>query len=81
MAVLDLGSRTRAPTRLPGSPTPRLPSGADHAPTVKVRERLTAENRWADCGEEILAMAERRNEATDESLLMWAGYLVALGRR
>jgi SAM-dependent methyltransferase len=50
-----------------------------YGPTVKARERLTAEGRWQECRREILAMAERRNEATDGSLLMWAEYLVAVG--
>ncbi|HVF79273.1 MAG TPA: hypothetical protein VNA28_13330 [Solirubrobacteraceae bacterium] len=30
---------------------------------------------------EILANVERRNEATDGSLLMYAEYLVAIGRK
>jgi SAM-dependent methyltransferase len=50
-------------------------------PTVKARERLTAEGRWQDCRAEIVAMAERRNEATDGSLLMHAEYLIAIGRK
>lgn len=52
-----------------------------YGPTVKARERLTAEGRWEECRGEILAMTERRNEATDGSLLMWAEYLVAVGRK
>jgi SAM-dependent methyltransferase len=52
-----------------------------YGPTVKARERLTAEARWEECRREILAMAERRNEATDGSLLMSAEYLVAVGHR
>jgi SAM-dependent methyltransferase len=51
-----------------------------YGPTVKARERLTAEVRWEECRGEILALAERRNEATDGSLLMNAEYLVAVGR-
>jgi SAM-dependent methyltransferase len=50
-----------------------------YGPTVKARERLTAEGRWDECHREILAMAERRNEATDGSLLMYAEYLIAVG--
>ena len=50
-----------------------------YGPTVKARERLSAEGRWEACRDEIHAMAERRNEATDGSLLMQAEYLVALG--
>jgi SAM-dependent methyltransferase len=52
-----------------------------YGPTVKARERLTAEGRWEECRGEILAMAERRNEATDGSLLMSAEYLVTIGRK
>jgi SAM-dependent methyltransferase len=52
-----------------------------YGPTVKARERLTAEGRWEECRGEILAMAARRNEATDGSLLMSAEYLVAVGRK
>jgi len=47
-----------------------------YGPTLKARERLTAEGAWEDCRNEILAMVERRNEATDGSLLMQAEYLV-----
>jgi len=52
-----------------------------YGPLLKARERLTAEGRWEECRGEILAMAERRNEATDGSLLMHAEYLVAAGRK
>jgi SAM-dependent methyltransferase len=52
-----------------------------YGPTLKARERLTAEGRWEECRAEILAMAERRNEATDGSLLMFSEYLVAVGRK
>jgi len=48
---------------------------------VKARERLTAEGTWHECRSEILAMAERRNEATDGTLLMHAEYLVAVGSK
>jgi len=45
-----------------------------YGPTLKARERLTAEGRWEDCRSEIVEMAGRRNEATDGSLLMnWEG--------
>ena len=50
-----------------------------YGPTLKARERLTAEGGWEACRSEILAMVERRNEATDGSLLMHAEYLVAVG--
>ena len=52
-----------------------------YGPTVKARERLSAEGRWEACREEIYAMAERRNEARDGSLLMQAEYLITLGSR
>jgi hypothetical protein len=52
-----------------------------YGPTVKARERLTAEGRWAACRAEILEMAERRSEATDGGLLLNAEYLVVIGRK
>jgi SAM-dependent methyltransferase len=52
-----------------------------YGPTVKARERLTGEGRWQACREEIVAMAERRNEATDGRLLMPSEYLVAVVHR
>lgn len=52
-----------------------------YGPTLKARERLTAEGGWEDCREEIVAMAERHNEATDGSLLMFAEYLVTVGHK
>ncbi len=52
-----------------------------YGPTLKARERLTAEGRWEECRGELLAMAERRNEATDGGLLMHAEYLVAVGHK
>jgi SAM-dependent methyltransferase len=50
-----------------------------YGPTVKARERLTAEGRWDDCRRELVDMMERRNEATDGRLLVHAEYLVVLG--
>jgi SAM-dependent methyltransferase len=50
-----------------------------YGPTVKARERLSADGRWEDCRGEILAMANRRNQAHDGSLLMNAEYLIAIG--
>jgi SAM-dependent methyltransferase len=52
-----------------------------YGPTLKARERLSGEGRWEECRGEILAMAERRNEATDGGLLMHAEYLIAIGRK
>jgi SAM-dependent methyltransferase len=54
---------------------------ANYGPTLKARERLTAEGRWGDCREEIRAMAERHNKATDGGLLMQAEYLIATGTK
>jgi hypothetical protein len=52
-----------------------------YGPTLKARERLTAEGRWEECRDEIHAMAERRNEATGEGLLMQAEYLITRGSK
>ena len=52
----------------------------NYGPTLKARERLAAEGRWERMPREIVAMAERRNEASDGRLLMQAEYLVAVGR-
>jgi SAM-dependent methyltransferase len=52
-----------------------------YGPTLKARERLTPEGRWEECRREIVAMAERRNEATDGRLLMPSEYLVAVVHR
>jgi SAM-dependent methyltransferase len=51
-----------------------------YGPTLKASERLEGEGRWEECRGEIVAMAERRNAASDGSLLLWAEYLVAIGR-
>jgi hypothetical protein len=53
----------------------------NYGPTLKARERLSAQGRWDECREEIRAMVERRNEAIDGSLLMQAEYLVAVGAK
>jgi hypothetical protein len=53
----------------------------NYGPTVKARERLSAEGRWEECRAEILAMAERRNEDPAAGLLMRAEYLVVVGHR
>jgi SAM-dependent methyltransferase len=52
----------------------------NYGPTLKARERLTAEGRWADCRAELVALAERHNRATDGRLHMEAEYLVAVAR-
>ena len=36
---------------------------------------------WEDCRNEILAMIERRNDASDGSLLLNAEYLITVGRK
>ena len=52
-----------------------------YGPTVKARHRLGGEGRWADCRAEMVALAERRNEATDGSLHMEAEYLITIGHK
>src|SRR5215207_491943 len=52
-----------------------------YGPTVKARERLSAEGRWEECRREMLAIAAAYNEATDGSLLMQAEYLVVTADR
>jgi SAM-dependent methyltransferase len=53
----------------------------NYGPTLKARQRLEAEGTWDACRAEILALAERRNDATDGSLLMRAEYLITIGRK
>jgi SAM-dependent methyltransferase len=53
----------------------------NYGPTVKARQRLEAEGRWEECRREIVALAERNNEAADGSLLIQAEYLVAVGTK
>jgi len=53
----------------------------NYGPTLKARARLEAEGRWAECREEIAALAERHGVADDGGLLMQAEYLVAAGRK
>jgi SAM-dependent methyltransferase len=52
-----------------------------YGPTLKARERLTGEGSWDDCRAEIVAMAERRGEATDGGLVLASEYLVVSGRK
>ena len=52
-----------------------------YGPTVKARQKLTGEGRWQECRADILALAQRRNEATDGSLHMEAEYLIAIGHK
>ena len=51
-----------------------------YGPTLKARERLTAEGTWDACRAKIVELAERRNAATDGTLLMLAEYLVVVGK-
>jgi hypothetical protein len=52
-----------------------------YGPTVKARAKLSGEGRWEECRAEILALAERRNEALDGSLHMEAEYLITIGHK
>jgi SAM-dependent methyltransferase len=52
-----------------------------YGPTIKARERLTSEGRWDECRYELVEMMERRNEATDGTLLVPAEYLIAILRK
>ena len=52
-----------------------------YGPTVKARERLTAEGRWDACRAEVVALAERRNEAGNGALLLQAEYLITVGHK
>ena len=52
-----------------------------YGPTVKARQRLSAEGRGEECRAEIVALAERRNEATDGSLHMEAEYLITIAHK
>jgi hypothetical protein len=52
-----------------------------HGPTLKARERLEGEGRWAELREELHELAERRNEAIDGRVLIHAEYLVTMGRK
>ena len=53
----------------------------NYGPTVKARERLTAQGRWDECRAEIVEMMERRNVATDGSLEVASEYLIAVARK
>ena len=51
-----------------------------YGPTLKARERLTAEGRWDACRADMVDLAERFNVATDGTLAMEAEYLVTIAR-
>ena len=66
------------------SSRPRPGSRSWRPPTARPSRRaseLTAEGRWEDCRADMLALAERRNEATDGSLHMEAEYLITIGHK
>ena len=52
-----------------------------YGPMLKARERLTSEGSWEQCRSEIVALAERRNQAADDALELRSEYLVAVGRK
>jgi len=52
-----------------------------YGPTLKAREKLTAEGLWEQCRAELVAMVKRRNKATDGTLLMPTEYMVAIGTK
>jgi SAM-dependent methyltransferase len=52
-----------------------------YGPTLKARERLSAEGSWGDCRAEIVAMAERRGVSEDGAVLLSSEYLVTVGRK
>ena len=52
-----------------------------YGPTLKARERLSADGTWGDCRAEIVAMAERRGVPEDGGLLLSSEYLVIVGRK
>jgi SAM-dependent methyltransferase len=54
---------------------------SNYGPTLKARERLTAEGRWEECRREVVEMMERRNVARDGRLHVNAEYLVVIGRK
>jgi SAM-dependent methyltransferase len=53
----------------------------NYGPTVKARARLEAEGTWDACRSELVALAERFDEAGDGQLLVRAEYLVAVGTK
>ena len=52
----------------------------NYGPTLKARDRLSAEGTWEDCRSEIVAMLERRNVA-DDGLVVPSEYLVTVAHR
>ena len=52
-----------------------------YGPTLKAKERLTADGRWEQCRAELRALYEEMNTATDGSLHLESEYLVSVIRR
>jgi SAM-dependent methyltransferase len=52
-----------------------------YGPMIAVRARLEAEGRWDECRGALVEMMERRNVATDGSLLVHAEYAIAVARK
>jgi len=52
-----------------------------YGPTLKAKERLTADGRWEDCRAEMRALYEEMNIATDGTLHIDSEYLVSVIRR
>jgi SAM-dependent methyltransferase len=52
-----------------------------YGPMIKARERLSTTGDWESCRGELIAMCERRNEATDGSLTTRSEFLVAVLRK
>ena len=52
-----------------------------YGPTVKARRAPDRRRELGRLSSEIVAMAERRNQAADGSLLLQAEYLITLGRK
>ena len=52
-----------------------------YGPTLKAREKLTAEGTWDACRSEIVEMAERRNDSSGGGLLLDAEYLVTVANK
>ena len=77
-------STSTAATTPGASSRPRPGCRSWRPPTARPSRRgreLTAEGRWEDCRAEMLALAERRNEATDGSLHMEAEYLITIAHK
>jgi SAM-dependent methyltransferase len=52
-----------------------------YGPTIKARERLSAEGTWDRCRAELRELYESLNRATDGSVHLESEYLLTIGRR